>query len=99
MAKPYEHRVEVALLGDGAINFVLDDTEGKRSVRDNLATLTACALSPQRIIRIAAATGKLSEDGDTDIVQNSHLGDEFISGMCACLASTLDRMGDDDVAE
>jgi hypothetical protein len=100
MPKPaYEHRVKVALFGDGSINFILDDTEGKKSIRINLATLTSCALSLQRVIRIATETNKLPDDGDSDILEKSHLGVEFISGMCACLASTLERMGDGDVEE
>jgi hypothetical protein len=95
----YEHRTEVALFGDNALDFILDDAEGKKSIRHNLAVLSACALSLTRIIRIADATGKLDEDGDSRILENSRIGVEFISSISKCLADTLNRMGDRDVEQ
>jgi hypothetical protein len=93
----FTHRTEVAHFGDNALDFILDDTEDKKCIRGSLAVLSGCARSLTRIIRIAEATEKLPDDGDTDILENSRIGLEFITSVCACLASTLDRMGDDDV--
>ena len=81
----------VALFGDNAFDFVIDESEDQGTLTSTVAALSKATNSLMRMTSACENREEIDQGQLENTLAEARIGIEFVSGMCACLADDLAR--------